>query len=69
MENNFWIAYVLGSLIGIAVTALILKWICIDPLIKQLKSNRKLFSMYAIKTNVLTNDEIEGIENELKINW
>jgi len=66
MENEIWIAYLGGSLIGVAVSALIFKWICIDPLIRQMKATRKLLAMYTTKTNVLSNDDIEGIENEFK---
>ena len=58
--------YLLALLIGTAISAYVIKWICIAPLINELSATRKLMGMHSVQENILTSEQVEQIETDLK---
>ena len=58
--------YFIISLVGVVIAAYIFKWICISPLINELAASRKLMGMHSVQENILSREQVEKIELDLK---
>jgi hypothetical protein len=61
-EIMAWGIYFIAYLIGTIILAYLIKWICVNPLIKEIQITRKIIAAASMKNQTLSNVEIESIE-------